>query len=59
LHFADHQTVKHSVGEYVRAEVHINTIGGALPVFKRGMKGIYQHCGIEGKRLTYHQTDGT
>jgi transposase-like protein len=44
LHFADHQTVKHSVGEYVREEVHTNTIEGAFSIFKRGMKGVYQHC---------------
>jgi transposase-like protein len=42
--FADHQTVKHSVGEYVRGEVHTNTIEGAFSIFKRGMKGVYQHC---------------
>jgi transposase-like protein len=90
-HFADHQTVKHSAGEYVRGDVHTNTIEGSFSIFKRGMRGIYQHCkekhlhrylaefdfrynhrvglgysdidrtkaairGIEGKRLTYHQS---
>lgn len=48
IHFADHQTVKHSVGEYVRYEngekIHTNTIEGAFSIFKRGMKGVYQHC---------------
>jgi transposase-like protein len=44
MHFADHQTVKHSAKEYVRGEVHTNTIEGAFSIFKRGMKGIYQHC---------------
>jgi hypothetical protein len=49
LHFADHQTVKHSAGQYVRYEdgepvIHTNTIEGAFSIFKRGMKGIYQHC---------------
>ncbi len=46
-HFADHQTVKHSAGEYVRLEdrsIHSNTIEGYFSIFKRGMKGIYQHC---------------
>ena len=90
-HFADHQTVKHSIKEYARGEVHTNTIEGSFSIFKRGMRGVYQHCkekhlhrylaefdfrynhrvglgysdidrtkaaikGIEGKRLTYHQT---
>jgi transposase-like protein len=43
--FAEHQTVFHSHGEYVRGEAHTNTVEGYFSVFKRGMKGIYQHCG--------------
>jgi transposase-like protein len=47
--FAGHHTVKHSAGEYVRYEaerlVHTNTIEGFFSIFKRGMKGVYQHCG--------------
>lgn len=39
-----HETVKHSVGEYVRGTVHTNTIEGSFSIFKRGMHGIYQHC---------------
>jgi transposase-like protein len=42
--FTTHETVKHSAGEYVRGEVHTNTIEGVFSIFKRGMKGIYQHC---------------
>ncbi len=38
-------TVKHSVGEYVRGDVHTNTVEGFFSIFKRGMKGVYQHCG--------------
>ena len=43
--FASHGTVTHSAEEYVRGTVHTNTIEGYFSVFKRGMKGIYQHCG--------------
>jgi len=43
--FDSHHTVKHSAGEYVRGAVHTNTIEGFFSIFKRGMKGIYQHCG--------------
>ena len=43
-HFTTHETVKHSAGEYVRGDVHTNTIEGVFSIFKRGMKGIYQHC---------------
>ena len=42
--FADHDFVTHSVGEYVRGEVHTNTAEGYFSIFKRGMKGVYQHC---------------
>lgn len=43
-HFAEHQTVRHSSGEYVRGDVHTNTVEGVFSIFKRGMRGIYQHC---------------
>ncbi len=43
--FADHQSVDHTASEYVRGEVHTNTIEGFFSIFKRGMKGVYQHCG--------------
>ncbi len=43
--FAEHHTVKHSAGEYVRGDVHTNTVEGVFSVFKRGMTGVYQHCG--------------
>jgi hypothetical protein len=42
--FASHETVKHSAKEYVRGDVHTNTVEGYFSIFKRGMKGIYQHC---------------
>lgn len=41
---ASRQTVEHGAGEYVRGEVHTNTAENYFSVFKRGMKGIYQHC---------------
>lgn len=47
-HFAGHHTVIHTGQEYVRYEgertVHTNTVEGVFSVFKRGMKGTYQHC---------------
>ncbi len=42
--FAKHETVCHSADEYVRGDVHTNTIEGYFSIFKRGMKGVYQHC---------------
>lgn len=43
-HFASHETVKHGTGEYVRDDVHTNTAEGYFSIFKRGMRGVYQHC---------------
>lgn len=48
MYFRDHGFVRHGVGEYVsRADKtkHTNTIEGFFSIFKRGMKGVYQHCG--------------
>lgn len=42
--FAEHGTVNHSQDEYVRGDIHTNTIEGYFSIFKRGMKGVYQHC---------------
>jgi hypothetical protein len=47
-HFASHETVKHTAKEYVRYEdgraIHTNSAEGFFSIFKRGMKGVYQHC---------------
>jgi transposase-like protein len=43
-HFASHETVTHSAKEYVRDDVHTNSAEGYFSIFKRGIKGIYQHC---------------
>ena len=48
MHFRDHGIVRHSIGEYVSINdktMHTNTIEGFFSIFKRGMKGVYQHCG--------------
>ena len=42
--FSRHETVNHGREEYVRGDVTTNTVEGYYSVFKRGMKGVYQHC---------------
>jgi hypothetical protein len=47
--FASHDRVDHSKDEYVRHEegrpvIHTNSVEGYFSVFKRGMRGSYQHC---------------
>ena len=45
--FAGHGRVHHALGEYVDpsdSTVHTQTVEGYFSIFKRGMRGIYQHC---------------
>jgi transposase-like protein len=43
--FASHERVVHSAGEYVRnRDIHSNTVENYYSIFKRGMRGVYQHC---------------
>lgn len=46
--FAQHSTVNHKRDEYVNRDnptIHTNTVEGYFSIFKRGMRGVYQHCG--------------
>jgi transposase-like protein len=43
-YFLGHGQVNHKAGEYVRGRIHTNTVEGSFSIFKRGMKGVYQHC---------------
>ena len=51
-HAAHHVTVNHSRREYVseardpwlQGDIHTNTVEGYFSLFKRGMRGVYQHC---------------
>jgi hypothetical protein len=42
--FTAHETVNHSAKEYARGDVTTNTVEGYFSIFKRGMRGVYQHC---------------
>ena len=43
--FDSHEQVEHHKKEYARGDVTTNTVEGYFSIFKRGMKGVYQHCG--------------
>jgi len=48
--FSKHATVNHSAGQYVvpgSSHLHTNTVEGFFSIFKRGMRGVYQHCAKE------------
>jgi transposase-like protein len=42
--FAEHGSVEHTDYEWARCDIHTNTVEGYYSIFKRGMKGVYQHC---------------
>jgi transposase-like protein len=50
-------TVMHSKDEYVRGDIHTNTVEGYYSIFKRGMKGIYQHCSAKHLRRYLSEYD--
>ncbi len=42
---ASHESVKHSIKEYVRGDCHTNTVEGFFSLLKRGIIGVYHHVG--------------
>jgi transposase-like protein len=45
----NHHSVNHSIGEYVRGDIHTNTIEGYFSIMKRGITGVYHH--VSAKHL--------
>lgn len=41
--FEKHDRINHSIGEYVRGDVHTNTIENYFSILKRGINGVYHH----------------
>jgi len=44
LDVASHERIRHAAKEYARGDVTTNSVEGYFSIFKRGMKGVYQHC---------------
>lgn len=60
LEFRAHGRVNHSQEEWVYAgdrSIHTNTIEGFFGIFKRGMKGVYQHCSSKHLQRYLHEFD--
>lgn len=55
--FAAHEAVNHGNYEYARGETKTNTVEGFFGIFKRGMKGVYQHCGEEHLQAYLNEYD--
>jgi hypothetical protein len=45
--FVSHETVNHSEEEWTRGDAGTQAVENFFSVFKRGMRGIYQHCSEE------------
>jgi transposase-like protein len=43
----DHHAVNHSIGEYVRGDIHTNTIESYFAIMKRGITGVYHHVSTQ------------
>lgn len=41
--YAQHDVINHGDGEYVRGDVHTNTVEGYFSILKRGIDGTYHH----------------
>jgi transposase-like protein len=55
--FFKHESVNHSKGEYARGEACTNHVEGFFSIFKRGMVGVYQHCGEQHLQRYLHEFD--
>ena len=55
--FAAHDAVNHGDGEYVRGETTTNTVEGFFGIFKRGMRGVYHHCGEQHLQAYLNEFD--
>jgi len=52
-----HETVNHVTGEYVRGNVHTNTVEGYFAILKRGIIGTYHHISPQHLQRYLHEFD--
>jgi hypothetical protein len=52
-----HEAVNHGDGEYARGETTTNTVEGYFGIFKRGMRGVYHHCGEQHLQAYLNEFD--
>ena len=55
--YASHETVAHSQGEYVRENIHTNTVEGFFSIFKRGVMGTFHHLSEKHLQRYMHEFD--
>ena len=57
MDFASHDSVAHTRGEYVRGDVHTNTVEGYFSILKRGLIGTFHHVGEQHLRRYVKEFD--
>lgn len=53
--FAEHESVKHSNGEYVRENVHVNSVEGFNSRVRRTIAGVFHHISPRHADLYFHE----
>jgi transposase-like protein len=53
--FADHETVRHSSGEYVRDAAHVNSVEGFNSRIRRTIAGVFHHISPQHADLHFHE----
>ena len=53
----NHKYVSHSLGEYVKGQVHTNTIEGYFSLLKRGVTGVFHHASKKHLHRHLHEFD--
>lgn len=53
--FDEHETVKHSSGEYVRDAVHVNSAEGFNSRVRRTIAGVFHHISPQHADLYFHE----
>jgi hypothetical protein len=54
---ARHETVNHEIGEYVRGDVHTNTVEGYFSILKRGIIGTFHSVSEQHLQRYMHEFD--
>ncbi len=55
--FERHDIVNHSIGEYVRGDIHTNTIESYFATFKRGIMGTYHHVSQQHLKFDFRYNE--
>ena len=55
--YARHGVIRHDLKQYVKGDVHTNTIEGYFSILKRGINGVYQHVSKKHLQRYLHEFD--